>query len=77
LLPGERVGVGAVEVPELLHLADELAQRGHLPHLRLPLPASPPRPLQSLSLSPSRVELGLGAPLGVGPLSPLAKCGRS
>ena len=34
LLPGERVGVGAVEVPELLHLADELAQRGHLPHLR-------------------------------------------
>jgi hypothetical protein len=69
VLPGERVGVGAVEVPELLHLADELAQRGHLPHLRPP-PASSPRPLSSLPLlPPSRVELGLGAPLGVGPLS--------
>jgi hypothetical protein len=33
-LPGEEgVGVGAVEVPELLDLADELPQRGHLPHL--------------------------------------------
>jgi hypothetical protein len=33
-LPGEEgVGIGAVEVPELLDLADELPQCGHLPHL--------------------------------------------
>ena len=62
-LPGDGVGVGAVEVPELLDLADELAQRGHLPHRRAagaasarrrrPPPRSAPLCLSlSLSLSP-------------------------
>jgi hypothetical protein len=53
-LPGEGVGVGAVEVPELLDLADELPQRGHLPHVPAAAGAAkrrrrpPARPVSSL-----------------------------
>ena len=66
-LPGEGVGVGAVEVPELLDLADELAQRGHLPHrLAAGLLAAP---RLSLTLSPLLLPGRIGASARLSPPS--------
>ena len=76
-LPGEGVGVGAVEVPELLDLADELAQRGHLPHRLAAGAASarrrrPPRRAPSLphSLSSSSSGSDRGFRSTLAPLPP-------
>jgi hypothetical protein len=83
-LPGDGLGVRAVEVPELLHLADELAQCGHLPHRLAAGAAStrrrrPPRRTPSLphSLSSSSGGCRVGASARLSPPSLSARLAKN